>query len=218
LRLTKAFDRFYPEYLAAIAELGWPVDVFAIHSYPAADGDPVARGALIKVAQAALTAAGAPDLPLWDTELNYGLAGPGPLPKQEITGANAAGFVVRTYIDDLRYGIDRSYWYIWSLRPYDLLGVQAYAGSDGEQGFFALDNWVTGATYNGCAEEGNVVTCNFSRAGEPWIVAWAQTGEAEYTTPENSTLVCDPLSNCQEAAAGSTITLTTIPVRVYLSS
>ncbi len=218
LRLTKAFDRFYPEYLAAIAELGWPVDVFAIHSYPAADGDPVARGALIKVAQAALTAAGAPDLPLWDTELNYGLAGPGPLPKQEITGANAAGFVVRTYIDDLRYGIDRSYWYIWSLRPYDLLGVQAYAGSDGEQGFFALNNWVTGATYNGCAEEGNVVTCNFSRAGEPWIVAWAQTGEAEYTTPENSTLVCDPLSNCQEAAAGSTITLTTIPVRVYLSS
>ena len=218
LRLTKAFDRFYPTYLAKLAELGWPVDVFAIHTYPAADGDPVARGALVKAAQAALTAAGAPDLPLWDTELNYGLAGPGDNPKQEITGVRAAGFVVRTYIDDLRLGVDRSYWYIWTLRPYDLLGVQAYAGSDGEQGFFAVDAWVTGATFDGCTEADNAVSCEFSRGGgtEKWVVAWAQTGEVAYTTPENSQLVCDPLATCQEAAGGSVITLTEIPVRVYL--
>ena len=216
LRLTAAFDRFYPEYLTELATLGWPVDVMAIHTYPDATGDPVARGLLIQKAQDALTAAGAPELPLWDTELNYGLAGPGDLPKQEITGAAAAGFVVRTYIDDLRYNIDRSYWYIWTLRPYDLLGVQAYAGSDGEQGFFAVDDWVTGAAFNGCTEEGDSVICNFSEGSTSWIVAWAQAGETTYTTPENSQLVCDPLANCQEAAPNSTITLTTIPVRVYL--
>jgi len=28
--------------------------------------------------------------------------------------------------------------------------------------------------------------------------------------------VCDPLANCQEAAGGSEITLTQVPVRVYL--
>ncbi len=218
LRLSKAFKRFYPAYLAKLSELGWPVDVFAIHTYPAADGDPVARGALVKVAQDNLAAAGAPDLPLWDTELNYGLAGPGDLPRQEITGARAAGFVVRTYIDDLRLGIDRSYWYIWSLRQYDLLGVQAYAGSDGEQGFFAVDAWVTGATFDGCTENANAVTCDFSRGGgsEKWVVAWAQSGEAAYTTPDNSALVCDPLANCQEAGGGTAIALTEIPVRVYL--
>lgn len=217
LRLTKTFERFYPEYLTELAARGWPVDVFAVHTYPAADGDPVARGALVKVAQDALAAAGAPDLPLWDTELNYGLAGPGDLPRVEITGAKAAGFVVRTYIDNLRLGVDRAYWYIWSLRPYDLLGVQAYAGSDGEQGFFAIDNWVTGASYNGCTEADNAVTCDFSRAGESWIVAWAQTGEVQYTTPENSALVCDPLAACQEAGGGSAITLTEVPVRIYLN-
>jgi hypothetical protein len=218
LRLSKAFERFYPTYLAKLSEFGWPVDVFAIHTYPKADGDPVARGALVRVAQAALTAAGAPKLPLWDTELNYGLAGPGDLPREEITGAQAAGFVVRTYIDDLRLGIDRSYWYIWTLRPYDLLGVQAYAGSDGEQGFFAVDAWVTGATFDGCTETDNAVSCDFSRGAgsEKWVVAWAQTGEVAYTTPENSALVCDPLANCQEAAGGTTITLTEVPVRVYL--
>ena len=215
-RLASAFDRFFPEYLNELKALGWPVDVIAIHTYPDGAGDPVARGALIEKAQAALTAAGAPDLPLWDTELNYGLAGPGDIPKTEITGARAAGFVVRTYIDDLRYGIDRSYWYIWSLGPYELLGIQAYAGSDAEQGFFAVDSWVARATFGGCTETGNAVTCDFSRDGTSWVVAWAQTGEAPYTTPENSQLVCDPLANCTEAAPGTEITLTEIPVRVYL--
>ncbi|MGB4325406.1 MAG: hypothetical protein WBJ33_09125 [Candidatus Nanopelagicales bacterium] len=217
LRLTAAFDRFYPEYLAELGKLGWPVDVFAIHTYPDGLGDPAVRGLLIKKAQEALVAAGAPDLPLWDTELNYGLAGPGDIPKQEITGANAAGFVVRTYIDDLRYNIDRSYWYIWSLRPIEILGIQAFAGSDSEQGFFALDNWVVGASFDGCATEGDAVICDFSSTDSKWIVAWAEKGEAVYTTPENSQLVCDPLQNCQEAGPNSTITLTTIPVRIYLS-
>jgi hypothetical protein len=215
-RLASAFDRFFPEYLAELKALNWPIDVVAIHTYPDGAGDPVARGALIEKAQAALTAAGAPDLPLWDTELNYGLAGPGEIPRTEITGPRAAGFVVRTYIDDLRYGIDRSYWYIWTLRPYDLLGIQAYAGTDAEQGFFAVDNWVTGASFGGCTENAGAVTCDFSRDGTSWIVAWAETGEVPYTTPENSQLVCDPLSQCQEAGPGTQITLTEIPVRVYL--
>ncbi len=214
-RLASAFDRFFPEYLAELKALNWPIDVVAIHTYPDGAGDPVARGALIEKAQAALTAAGAPDLPLWDTELNYGLAGPGEIPRTEITGPRAAGFVVRTYIDDLRYGIDRSYWYIWTLRQYDLLGIQAYAGTDAEQGFFAVDNWVTGASFGGCTENAGAVTCDFSRDGTSWIVAWAETGEVPYTTPENSQLVCDPLSACSEAGPGTQITLTEIPVRVY---
>lgn len=215
-RLANAFDRFFPEYLTELKALGWPVDVIAIHTYPDGAGDPAVRGELIEKVHTALTAAGAPDLPLWDTELNYGLAGPGDIPKTEITGARAAGFVVRTYIDDLRYGIDRSYWYIWSLGPYELLGVQAYAGSDAEQGFFAVDNWVTNAVFGGCTETGNAVTCDFTRDGTNWVVAWAQSGDAPYTTPENSQLVCDPLAACTEAAPGSQITLTEVPVRVYL--
>jgi hypothetical protein len=216
VRLASAFDRFFPEYLAELKALNWPIDVVAIHTYPDGAGDPVARGALIEKAQAALTSAGAPDLPLWDTELNYGLAGPGEIPRTEITGPRAAGFVVRTYIDDLRYGIDRSYWYIWTLGQYDLLGIQAYPGTDAEQGFFAVDNWVTGASFGGCTENAGAVTCDFTRDGTSWIVAWAETGEVLYTTPENSQLVCDPLANCQEAGPGTQITLTEIPIRVYL--
>ena len=215
-RLARSFDRFFPEYMAELEKLDWPIDVYAFHTYPDGAGDPADRGLLIQKFKDAVAAAGGPELPIWDTEVNYGIAGPGDIPGQEITGARAAGFVVRTYIDDLRYGVDRSYWYIWSLKPLEFLGIQAFAGSDAEQGFFALDNWVTGALFDGCTEEGNVVTCDFNRDGTSWIVAWAQEGEATYTTPENSQLVCDPLATCQEAAPGTEITLTEIPVRVYL--
>jgi len=215
-RLVKSFDRFFPKYLEELAALGWPVDVMAIHTYPDATGDPTIRAALIVKAQDFLKASGGPTLPLWDTELNYGLAGPGDIPKQEITGARAAGFVVRTYIDDLRLGVDRSYWYIWTPKPYDLLGVQAYSGSDGEQGFFAVNDWVTGATFGGCTEADNTVLCDFSRDGTNWIVAWAQSGEVTYLTPENSQLVCDPLAECREAPPSSALALTEVPVRIYL--
>ena len=215
-RLTAPFEKFFPAYLKALGALGWPVDVIAIHTYPAADGDPAARGAAIKAVQAYLKAAAAPDIPLWDTELNYGLAGPGDNPKQDITGAKAAGWVVRTYIDDLRYGVGRSYWYIWTQKPYELLGVQAYPGSDAEQGFFAIDRWVIGSSFGGCQETAGAVVCSFDRAGQKSLVVWAESAPAQYTTPDNAVLVCDPLSNCVEATPGSPITLTDVPVNISL--
>ncbi|CAB5037708.1 MAG: hypothetical protein F2923_03475 [Actinobacteria bacterium] len=219
LRLQSAFDGFYIKYLAELAKLSWPIDVLAMHTYPKADGDPVARGALITMAKKAITAAGAPaTIPVWDTELNYGLAGPGALPANKIKGDKAAGWVVRTYIDNLRYGIERSYWYIWTQKPYALLGIQAYPGAPAEQGFFALENWVVGSSFEGCTQTGDTVVCNFTRAGQKSVVAWAETGTAAYTAPEGSTLLCDPSAKCSQVAGGTQITLTEIPVRIYLQS
>ena len=215
-RLTGSFDRFFPEYLTELEKLDWPVDIWTVHTYPDGQGTPTDRALLVQKFQDALAAADAPELPIWDTEVNYGIAGPGDIEGREITGVDAAGYVVRTYIDDLRLGIDRSYWYIWSLAPLDFLGVQAFPGSDAEQGFFALDNWMIGASFDGCQESNGAVICDFSRDGTPWVVAWAQDGEASYTTPDNSQLVCDPLANCQEAGPNTEITLTEVPVRVYL--
>ena len=216
-RLTGPFDKFFPAYLSALAAKGWPVDVVAVHTYPSADGDPSARGAVLQKVKDDLSAAGAPaDLPLWDTELNYGLAGPGDLPKVDITGPKAAGWVVRTYIDDLRYGVDRSYWYIWTQKPYDLLGIQAYPQSDAEAGFFALENWVIGSSFDGCDDATGAVVCTFTRDGQKSVVAWSEKGDVAFKAPEGTALVCDPLANCQEVAAGADVTLTEIPVRFFL--
>jgi hypothetical protein len=59
------------------------------------------------------------------------------------------------------------------------------------------------------------VTCSFSKDGASWVVAWAESGTATFTTPEGTALVCDPLANCQETTPGAQITLTDVPVRIY---
>ncbi len=219
LRLSARFDAFYPKYLAALAKAEWPVDVLSLHAYPSGEGNPQIRGQLIETFKSAVAEAGAPaDIPIWDTELNYGLAGPGDIPKTDITGPAAAGWIVRTYIDNLRFGIERAYWYIWTQKPYPLLGIQAYPGSDGEQGFFAIDNWVVGSQFEGCTDTSGAVTCNFSRDGQKSVVAWAETGDVAYTAPAGSQLVCDPLANCQEVLEGASITLTEVPVRIYVQA
>ncbi len=127
-RLTGSFDRFFPEYLTELEKLDWPVDVWAVHTYPDGQGTPADRALLIEKFTDALEAAGAPELPIWDTEVNYGIAGPGDIEGREITGVDAAGYVVRTYIDDLRLGVERSYWYIWSLAAAGLPGHPGLPG------------------------------------------------------------------------------------------
>ena len=39
-RLTGSFDRFFPEYLTELEKLGWPVDIWAVHTYPDGKGTP----------------------------------------------------------------------------------------------------------------------------------------------------------------------------------
>ena len=121
-RLGGPFKRFYPAFLRELKALGWPVDVWAAHTYPASLGTPVERAALARTYLAVLAAEGAPDLPVWDTENNFGLAGPGTEnPDQDIVDRRAADWTARTYLDALRLGISRVYWYAWGPEN-DLVG------------------------------------------------------------------------------------------------
>ena len=175
-RLGGPFKAFYPKYLAALKAYGWPVDVWAAHTYPASLGTPVDRAALAKVWQKALTAAGAPKKPLWDTENNFGLKGPGPQnPDVDLEGTKAADWVARTYLDALRLNISRVYWYRWE--PYnDLWGIQMYNNTTGAVAFQTLQKWIVGATFNGCPTTGTNVTCNFTKGGKKFQVVYTDSG------------------------------------------
>ena len=137
-RLGGPFKRFYPAYLRELKALGWPVDVWAAHTYPASLGTPVERAGLARVYQSVLAAEGAPDLPIWDTENNFGLAGPGAEnPDQDIVGKRAADWTARAYLDSLRLGISRVYWYAWGPEN-DLVGIQMNTGSPAAQAYTTL--------------------------------------------------------------------------------
>ncbi|MEZ5117532.1 MAG: hypothetical protein R2737_14825 [Candidatus Nanopelagicales bacterium] len=215
---TDAYRVLYPRYLAALAERDWPVDALSVHTYPAAGGTPADRVKLIRRALTDIRAAGAPErLALWDTEINYGLAGP--LPEdthRDITGSKAAGWVTRTYLDSLRFGIERTYWYIQTAAPYSLLGIQTDDGSPGARGMETVSDWVVGARWEGCDTNSRLVTCRLSREGEVSTVAWADGGTATFEIPQEAVELCTAMGRCAAVEPGSRVQVAGSPVIVRL--
>ncbi len=207
LRLGGAFDRFFPAYLAALGQRGWPVDAFAVHLYPASRGTPDDRAAFMTTVREELAAAGAPDLPVWDTELNYGLAGPGSKnPRQRIAGEQATDWVVQTMLDSLHLGIARTYWYIWTPEPYPLLGMQLTDGSAAARGLRTVREWVVDASWLGCTDSEGVIACDIDRDGERSTVAWAKFVEATYQPPAGLAVQCDVMRECTPVTGPVTLT------------
>lgn len=175
-RLAGPFKKWYPAYLRALRDQGWPVDVWAVHTYPASLGTPVDRAALAKMYAQVLRQGGAPNLPVWDTENNFGLKGPGPQnPDVDIEGEKAGQWVARTYLDALDLNMSRVYWYRWE-GPNDLWGIQMFNGTVGALAYKTLYGWLVGATYNGCTTKRGNTTCSFTKDGKAFDVIYTQRG------------------------------------------
>jgi hypothetical protein len=207
-RLGGPFKKFYPAYLRELKALGWPVDVWAAHTYPASLGTPVDRAALARLFLSVLAAEGAPDKPIWDTENNFGLAGPGPTnPDQDIVDARAADWTARTYLDSLRLGISRVYWYAWGPEN-DLVGIQMNTGSPAAKAYATLQDWIVGATYNGCSPATrNDVTCRFAKDGKVFRIVYPERGRAAFKTKGFSQVcsldgTCKPVTKAKIRVSG----------------
>jgi len=61
---------------------------------------------------------------IYDTEVNYGLKGPGIEPGQNWSADEATQLMNMTYQDSQNLGINATFWYQYTATPYDLLGVQ----------------------------------------------------------------------------------------------
>jgi polysaccharide biosynthesis protein PslG len=217
-RLTSAFNHFYPAYLQELKARGWPVDVYAAHTYPASLGTPIERKALIQMWIDALRAAGAPGHPLWDTELNFGLAGPGAAnPHQAITSPTAEAWTIRAYLDALRMGVSRVYWYYWSTKS-DLVGIEMSAYTPANIARMTLARSLNYATFTGCTntaaivgrfgltvvkKKTSVVTCTFTT---PWWTprywVWNEgAAPVRIAVPKGVTHLCRPDGTCTTLVA-----------------
>ncbi len=193
-RLGGPFKKFYPAYLQELKKRDWPVDVWAVHTYPHSLGTPADRAALARTYLDMLKQYGAPSRPIWDTENNFGLAGPGPQnPDQDITDGRAASWTAQTYLDALRLGISRVYWYAWGPEN-DLVGIQMYDGTPAATAFATLQDWIVGASYQGCRGARPVV-CNFVKSGAPMKVVWTERGAKKFKT-RGFTEVCSLNGTC----------------------
>jgi GH35 family endo-1,4-beta-xylanase len=213
VRLPGAYERFFPAYLSELANLDWPIDVIAVHSYPTGEQDPNDRAENLRTARQTLEELGAPDLPVWDTELNYGLAGPGPISRTAITGQQATDWTVRTYLDSFKYDIDRTYWYIWTPERYDLLGIQMTNSSPAAGALRTVADWLLDGEWGGCLQEGWVNSCVVRKNGVVSELLWTDQGEATIDDVRLGSEICNTNNEC-ELAEDTALTITTSPVRL----
>ncbi len=212
-RLGGPFKRFYPPFLRELKALGWPVDVWAAHTYPASLGTPVERAVLARNFLAVLAAEGAPDLPVWDTENNFGLAGPGAEnPDQDIVDRRAADWTARTYLDALRLGISRVYWYAWGPEN-DLVGIQMNTGRPAATAYRTLQDWIVGATFNGCSPATRSdVTCRFAKDGKVFRIVYPERGRAAFPT-KGFSQVCSLDGTCKPVTKAKIRTFSPVQLR-----
>ena len=201
LRLNGALQRFYPKFLQELKARNWPVDVWSAHTYPNSLGTTNDRRKLANTWIDLLKAAEAPNLPLWDTENNYGLGGPGPdFPEQDIEGTKAATWTAVTYLDALRLGISRVYIYQWG--PYnDLWGIQYKDGAPGAIAMNTLQKWIVGTTYKGCKEAKRKVTCKFRTSDGVNQIVYSETRKKKFKVAKRYKQMCQLDGTCSAVPA-----------------
>lgn len=208
-RILSSYNAFFPTYLKKLRKRGWPVDAFAVHSYPLRNGGPVQRQAQLRMVRADLARAGAPVRPLWDTEVNYGLQGDATL---HIGGRKAASYVARTFLDSIRFGVAKTYWYTW--QPYaSYLGITVYQGQPGAVALERVGQWTAGSRWRGCTSRRTVVSCTFGTGGAATSVQWTEHGKADVEVPAGVSAACPAVGACTTVKPGRTYRLTRLPVR-----
>lgn len=216
-RATNAFVTNYGQYLDRLATLGWPVDGYAVHSYPVASAGPVQRVSELGQFKTLLALRGAPVKPIWDTELNYGLAGLGE-GRRAIDDATGAAYIAQSFIQSIQYGIDVTNWYLWTgtRGNFDLLGVQLDPSTP-----ISISVWnnlrglMNGARMTRCMESGNLYTCQFvTGGGAPFTLIWTASGSERVNVEGLGTSACDLRNNTCAAITNNEVTVEMLPVRI----
>jgi hypothetical protein len=179
-RLDTSGYRFLPEYVALLTGANWPIDAFAIHSYPAGSFSPcgwgIRSGQDYISCEPSLAESGAQGgwqsamvhllerefalivfrndlynkfqmpkkIEIWDTELNYGLAGPAGIRAQQFSESEQVTLINYSYLQSAKQRIARTYWFAWG--PKDLAGVVQFGvttdfGTKTAQAFAQYWNW-----------------------------------------------------------------------------
>ena len=205
---------FFKEYLEPLAEKGWPVDGFTVHTYPTAAQGPAFRAAQVGQFQQMLTLAGAPKLPVWDTEVNYGLGGLREL-KRDIPEPDASGYLSQTFLDSVRLGVTQTDWYLWFAGVYSLLGIQMNPQTlDTNASWRWTYDQLVGSQLRACSHTTSATICGFERNGESFAIAWAPQGVPnEIAVPSGLTQACSITGTCSPISDG-TVTVGVRPLKL----
>jgi len=216
-RATNAFITNYGAYLEELGKLGWPVDAYTVHSYPIASGGPDQRVAELAQFKTLLALRGAPVKPIYDTELNYGLAGLGE-GRRAIDDSTGAAYIAQSYIQSMQYGVDSTFWYLWTgtRGNFDLLGVQLDPSTPVSNAVWNnLRGLVTGQRITRCVDSGNIRACQFaSGSGVQSTMLWTSIGTAQVNVTGLGSQVCSLVDKACTSVGNAPVTVGMLPVRI----
>jgi hypothetical protein len=113
---TLPMDRYWRVVVRGhrVADL---VDVVALSTYPPADGGPEESVRRLRQLWSTILDRRHVALPVWNTEINYGLASGGSDdPVQVLPDETQAAYVIRTFLLNAAAGVRRVFWYGWEQR------------------------------------------------------------------------------------------------------
>ena len=218
VRAKGPVGKFGKAYGAAMRKAGaWSaVNAVSAHFYPPAKEGPATRAKYIKTMKKYYKRYGAGRKPLWDTEMNYGDTRSYMKVKRQYTGTTAATYVARTYIDSMRYGVYRVFWYGWDI---NVLGTDMTSRTPdrsltpGGKAFLEIQDWMVGKTWLGCKVKAKITTCTMrAPGGEKQTIRYSAKART-FTVPSGARAV-RTLDGSTLPGAGSKIRLTSQPVLV----
>jgi len=198
------------------------VDVVAFSLYPKSTLGPEDSMTLLKSVKAML-AKHKVKKPIWNTEINYGLAagGTGQRPAK-LASKKQAAFVVRTYLLNANAHVGRVFWYAWNLRT---LGntMLSSGGSDtptrAGKAYGLTQSWMAGSRLKSCitvksgAAKGAYV-CTLKYSGGVKRVYWHPKKHVRMTMPATATYSISLAGQKKKLKGGSKMKIGYAPVLV----
>jgi hypothetical protein len=211
MRKTGPTQKFGKGYGAAMRKArAWSsVDVLSVHLYPPAKEGPATRVAYIKKTKSYYRKYGAGKKPLWDTEMNFGDLRRYMKVQRAYTGTTAQTYVARTFIDSMRYGVQRVFWYGWDFNVLGTAMTQDGTLREGGVAFQEVRSWMSGKRWLGCKVKSSVTLCRVAGPTGVQYIAYASKAKT-MKVPAGVRVV--ELLDGKEQPVGSTYRITQQPV------
>ncbi len=179
-----ATQSFFARYLKALVKRKVRIDAISVHLYPwttkgPGGGTPIERLEGLEMARQVVDRLGLSQLPIWDTEVNYGNRRDNGHPEEVFGPKVGAAYLARTYVDSIRYGVTKVFWYSWDSHVMGISTTDPATGSPIAPGkaFFTTEDWLSGAKWGACSDQ-RVTVCSVKRSGQRQYLLYANLGTA----------------------------------------
>ncbi len=218
LKYQRTFmDRFFATKVGG-KRVGSYVDAVGLDPYPVQKGTPEDSMTLLAKARKILRSHQV-SAPVWNVEINYGVAGGGQTIRHHSSATRQASYVVRTFALNAAAGVKRVYWLGWGTFKTLDVSLATADGSPTKAGkaLKVVAGWLNGQKPSACARntKQHLYSCKLVKAGHASWIYWTTKGKTVVRAPKGSRHVATMTGAVSKTRAHKKLTVTSAPIHVY---